>query len=633
MLIKQKETFIESLQDKLSKYHQSSNNLETNSLKNKLKDIENSLNGIKCERQSERDEISKIEVCIKSQKEQQLNIISEIYKLEKEYKSDLIEIKKEKLINLNTKKEEINNNLLLKTAQLNSINDEIKRRDQMMINNLDLLLKRAKLLEIELNDPNYYNLDDKIRISRLYHSNSATNDNAKNNKSLLIKKSKLKFENEQNEIKQNIQTLINEKKLINEKLESYKNEKNENNQLQNDDILSFDILKIEENINKLKNDLIKSDGNNNNNNNNMYNNDNLIFFNKMKKYLMDAIISPFCNRYILEENDINQKKLKIEFETKSIDKDFKIWTKKQNQFILNQIFGEIEMELINEIVLENIENIYIQFYNLYLYSQQLTHKLLINSMNRKKKQRQKQQLEILSNYCLKQLIFDRNEKKLNNIKYKRFSLRHDTHSVSTQNVNNGISTKLQKEYEQFENDGFKILFLCELESNFSSIKWIKKEEKYWRENINLNTNQIYDKISTFINQYLYLIATNDGKFIIITTNKGDIFLYHILSKTIIAKTINYKQKKKMNKLNDINYNLLPIKQLIISENNAQIICLNDIGIVYIYKIDKNEEIIKQISMISDGDLYRPPKQVNKYKDIPEIELKDHEIKYLHFIHI
>eukprot|EP01084_Bolivina_argentea_P294167 506099_1 len=196
----QKEKFISNLECKLSGYYAVNKNKQTQSLQQKLKELNDSMTEITNNRKLMRDEIAGMEVNITTQKHKECEVLSLIHNKTKEYNSEMLHIKKDKLNTITNKKVKIEKELKLKEAQLTAINDELKQRDETDLNNLNLLLKKAKLLEMELNDPNYYNIDDRLRIAR--NNSSESNQNVEITeintiKNEMIHKRKLKFENEQ----------------------------------------------------------------------------------------------------------------------------------------------------------------------------------------------------------------------------------------------------------------------------------------------------------------------------------------------------------------------------------------------------------------------------------------------------
>eukprot|EP01083_Nonionella_stella_P040082 108987_1 len=640
------ETLISNLREKLLPKQQGydNNGNRCGSLERKLKQADGSVLDMTDNRKQIRDEIADIKSNITRQKHEELSVVTRIYDTEKEYKSEMLNLKRNALNKLMQKKQNIDNDLLLKQAQFNAVDKELKKRDESGIQSVDMLLKRAQLLEHELNDPTYYDMDSyKLRMARNRLNNNY--DLQQDIKAEMIEKRKLKFDEQQNTINNEIKILKAKKKMIDDQIRNVEN-KRKQFELQPVNVgiipTQNDIDQMQHKIQQLQ---LEFDMNHRHKHANIEQeidikcNDEMHVM--MRQFVVQNIISPFCNRYIVSKSDLTDKSSWIEAETIEIEQEFKLLTRKQKQNELNIVFGEIEMELIRETTTEMCKHLLDQLNGLKRYCHTMTHQVLLNSIAFGNGNANAIDSDVIqmSNKCLQQLLMDRDRRNRNTSNH-RFVLRHNVSKIHQNNINSKPNDDLDEKekpsemdhkrrlHQKYQNDGMCLLFLCEMMAQFSCRKYLQEEAKYWKQFINIQhkidrinkkriTSQWRDSYST---NYTALIASDDSHLVVIGTHIGEILLYHIASKSIIARTHKTQRKTELNHSEII--------QLLMSSNNKMIVSLTQTGIVCVYKVEAN--IIKQIAILHPEDYYRPSKKWTKYETMSPQQLDAHFVTFIAF---
>ena len=729
--LNEKQKFIDDLQKKLSQFDDAGGG-SMQSLQHKLSDLQESMTTITEKRSEMTNAIADIKSNISQQKHEELSILNAIEETEKDHKSEMMSNLSDALSKLQQKKKENEDELLLKEAQLNAITSEQRQRDETDLGNLTRLLERADLLQRELNDPNYYQVEDKLRIYHAHNEAIEANEISEI-RDELIEKRKQKHQNEQEtiktkmeELKTNADQLEQDLLSIAQKREQFEKETlslehsqivkmeldeigdlfstddvHKSNELQlerttdesvaavppsdivdedADELIKnahVDIHKIVQKIKRLERDLDRSVKRNKQQKPTKHSpkwaqlkrhsltlrKQESALFQSMKQFLVQQIVTPFCDRYMLSAAELKDIQSAIIREEAGIEQDCKAMMRKQRGQELESIFGEIQREILDETIQDMIISSFSHLMAINMFSKRLTHQLMLNAVAGPNNESSDEMRDITRN-CLRQLLVDRQKH------HDRFTIRHQTTVIASSSPKKKKSEKKssanspkpkkkrrksffargsksksepdqsssskslssveteeeidimeekKKEYQRMEErDDVKILMSIQnTVAPFSSLKWMNKERKYWKEYINLtggkNKLTKNDKIST---TYSAVIASPDSQFFVIGTNRGDVLLFHVASKQIVSKTPD----------NTTCYG--KIQQLLISDNNKEIVYLSSSGTVCVYKVDHDK--LTNILLLSPEDIYVPPNSRDKYRKISKEEYDRHRPIFIAF---
>lgn len=213
-----KQVFIKQLEKKLSDYRKQLAGNNDYSLRKRTSELDAVLAEIDNRKYNLREKIAQCNSELKQHAFREAQIAKQIFLLEKEHKNEVLADKQLSLQKLHQRQFDLETEIIMKEAQLEAILNEKKRRDNVDIDNLQNLLKKADLIKFEIENGSYDH-QYKLILSKMI-TNADSSKNVTTNLGIeLIEKRMTRMHDELGKIDDTIADLRRQKLDIYDKIE------------------------------------------------------------------------------------------------------------------------------------------------------------------------------------------------------------------------------------------------------------------------------------------------------------------------------------------------------------------------------------------------------------------------------